>query len=55
MSNVEKRHFIVNKIREIRKQLSYTTKYEEQKTLFLFIKDMQNTLSLLKELSVSEC
>lgn len=54
MSNVEKRCFIVNKIREARKELSYTTNQEEQKKLFLFIKDMQNTLMLLKEMAVSE-
>jgi hypothetical protein len=54
MSNVEKRCFIVNKIKETRKKLTYETKQEEQKKLFLFIKDMENTLMLLKELAVKE-
>lgn len=54
MSNVEKRCFMVNKIKETRKKLAYTTKQEEQRKLFLFIKDMQNTLTLLKEMAITE-
>lgn len=52
MSNIEARCFLKNKLKEVRKMMDETKVHTERQILFIFMKDIERTLFLLREMNV---